>query len=420
MTQTTTTTGTFSTSRRNVLRGAGAVGVISIFGLPAFTGTARASSHAVETLYLSNSLSNGTTDLFTVDLDSTSGDAVLTHVTNVSGNFSNVDAIAATPDGETVVFVDRNSAHVGEYDVSDDVFADLGQVSGLPNLTVLAAYGLDGELYVASNKTNELYTVDTTATPPAATSLGTIVGATVNGADIVFDSQGALFLHSNADDTLYTVDYQTPSGGQIQATAVGADAGSSLTGLAVRDAGQGDLVGSSRADNAIVVLDKSNGLRTASFPMTLGGQPYSYLNGDMTVGVLVDDTCEDCADVDGVKYEFACTETDPVTGECIDWDFVPEDEVNDGITYTPGSFTSKPGESFEPMTVDFATDYCELFVLVKSGQELEVQTFEDIDGSITVETANDGTSAISFVQFFCTLDAATAARDAFPSRGKGR
>ena len=72
------------------------------------------------------------------------------------------------------------------------------------------------------------------------------------------------------------------------------------------------------------------------------------------------------------------------------------------------------------MTVDFATDYCELYVLVKSGQEFEVQSFEDIDGGITVETANDGKYAISFVQFFCTEQAALDARDAFPSKGKGR
>jgi len=408
-----------STSRRNVLRGAGAVGAFSVFGVPAFASTARASSHAVETLYLSNSLGDGTTDLFTVDLDSVPGEAVLTPVTSVSGNFSNVDAIAATPDGETVVFVDRNSAHVGEYDVSADSFTDLGQVAGLPKLTVLAAYGLDGELYVASNATNALYTIDTSVTPPAASVVGTITGATVNGADIVFDSTGTLFLHSNAGDTLYTIDYQNPNNDDIAATVVGTAAGSSLTGLAVRNAGQGDLVGSSRADDAIVVLDKTNGSRTATYDMTLNGSAYEYLNGDMTVGVLVDDTCVDCTDVDGVKYEFECVDWNS-EGECTKMDFVLEDEGDDGITYVPGSFTSKDGETYEPMTVDFATDYCDLYVLVKSGQEFEVKSFEDNEVTITVETANDEKYAISFVQFFCTEQAANEALEAFPSRGKGR
>jgi len=83
-----------------------------------------------------------------------------------------------------------------------------------------------------------------------------------------------MFLHSNSDDTLYIVDYMNPDGsGNIAATSIGTDAGSSLTGLAVRDAGQGHLVGSSRADNTVIVLDKTNGSRTSQSNMTLDGDP---------------------------------------------------------------------------------------------------------------------------------------------------
>ncbi len=139
---------------------------------------------------------------------------------------------------------------------------------------------------------------------------------------------------------------------------------------------------------------------------------------------LISEVCEECLDCsDGgqlAKYEFACVETDPDTGECVSYDFVLEGSGDDAVTYTSGSFTSKAGEMFEPMTASFDTEYCELYALVKSGQEFEVQSFEDLNGGVTVETANDGKFAISFVAFYCTLEAAEAAMESFPSRGRGR
>jgi hypothetical protein len=138
---------------------------------------------------------------------------------------------------------------------------------------------------------------------------------------------------------------------------------------------------------------------------------------------LISEVCDECADcsVDGrlAKYEFACVETDPDTGACLAYDFVPEGATDDGVAYAAGSFTSKAGEAYEPMTVTFDTAYCDLYALVKSGQEFEVQSFEGTDGSVTVETANDDRFAISFVAFYCTEEAADEALASFPSRGRG-
>ena len=402
-------------NRRSVLKSAALAGVIGAFGLPAFTGSVAAGSTVTETLYLSHSVSSeGVTKLYSVDLDGTPGQAVLTLVTSIGAPFQNVDAIAASADGSTVMLVDRNTSHLGEYDVGGDSFTDRGAITGLPNLTVLAAYGLDGNLYVASNSTNKLYTVDDGVTPPVANEVGTITGATVNGADIVVDSTGTMFLHSNADDTLYTVDYQNPDGsGNVAATAVGTDSGSSLTGLAVRAAGTGDLVGSSRADDAIVVLDKTDGSRTATFAMTLNGNPYSYTNGDMATGVIIDETCEECtSDELLAKYEFDCTEE--VDGECVDYDFVLEAGDGDLVSYEAGSFASKSGEAFEPVSATFGTDYCTVFAVVKAGRDLSVQELAAEDGAVTAEAT--GKHAISFVAFYCNEEAAAAAADAFPSK----
>lgn len=415
MTQLTADSG-WGIDRRTILKTAGAVGVAGAFGVPVLSGRAAATSHITETIYLSHSTGNTDTELFTVDLDSVSGEAVLSLLTTVDDPFENVDAIAATPDGQTVMFVDRNTAHLGEYDISADAFTDRGQITGLPSITVLAAFALDGTLYVASNTTNKLYTVDTVSSPPVANEVGTITGATVNGADLVVDSQGTMFMHSNADDTLYTLDYQNPSSGQVQATAVGTDPGASLTGLAVRDAGTGDLVGSSRADDAIVVLDKTDGTRTASYAMTLNGNSYAYQNGDMATGVLIDETCLECTEEDLLaKYEFNCVET--ADGECISWDFTFDGGDDSLVSYTPGSFETKPGETFEPMSATFETEFCTVYALVKAGQEFDVQELDATDGQVTASYIDP--YAISFVAFYCTKEAAEAAAEAFPSNGRG-
>lgn len=403
---------THSIARRDILKTLGVGVAVGTFGLHTMTQTAAATSHDPETLYLSHSTSrsgSNVTVLFTVDLDSMPGDAVLSEVTSIGAPFQNVDAIAATPDGSTVMFVDRNTRHLGEYDVGSDSFTDLGVVSGLPILTVLAAYGLDGKLYTASNSTNKLYTIDYSVSPPVATEVGEITGAPVSGADIVFDSTGTLFLQSNSNDTLYTVDYQNPSGGTIAATSVGQDTGSSLTGMAVRDAGLGDLVGSSRTDDAIIVLDKSTGQRTATFPMKLNGSPYAYTNGDMATGMLIDENCPDCdSDELLAKYEYEYEVDD---GQVIIDTFTPE-EATDHF-----AFVEYGDEMGEPMWVTFDTDYCSVYAVLKSGQEFEVQSYADLDGSVTVDTANDEKYAISFVAFFCTEDAAEAFVDSFPSTG---
>lgn len=385
------------------------MGAVGMFGVPAISGMAAANTTATETIYLTNSRpaeEGQVTDLYTVDLDTTAGVAELglLFTTQEGSNFQRVDAIAGSPDGKTVVFVDRDSSHLGTYDVGTGQFTDEGPVTGLPSLTVLAAYGLDGELYVASNTTNSLYTIDTAASPPVANLVGEITGATVQGADIVFDSTGTLFLHTNVNDSLYTVDYQNPVSGEVAATAIGQDAGSSLTGLAVRDAGQGDLVGSSRADDAIIVLDKSDGQRTATFAMEVSGTPLDYLNGDMATGVLVDERCVPCDLEEPLKYEYVFEEDGDDEDEHPDVDgFVPED-APDAFGYL--SYVSKEDERYEPISVVFENpgDYCldSLVVTVKAGKDLlTVTPTEDEDGNLVVSIEGLTRFAISYIEFAC-------------------
>jgi predicted ribosomally synthesized peptide with SipW-like signal peptide len=247
---------------------------------------------APETLYMTDSGTDPTT-LFSVDLvDDGNGNPLRAELTQLwpdnggDGDFEQTDAIAATPDGEEVYFYDKISGHLGVYDVTADSFSDLGAVSGDPGGVVLAAFSPAGTLWVASQFTDELYTVDVSG--PSVTSQGD-TGISLQGADIAFAADGSLFVWTSesSEEGLYKV--ADPS---TDTTAVPVDSSNvgsmpeSVTGLAIRDAGTGPLVGSERENDEVVVIDKSDGTIGDRYPMTLNGSSYEYDFGDMTVGAL--------------------------------------------------------------------------------------------------------------------------------------
>jgi predicted ribosomally synthesized peptide with SipW-like signal peptide len=247
---------------------------------------------APETLYMTDSGTDPTT-LFSVDLvDDGNGNPLRAELTQLwpdnggDGDFEQTDAIAATPDGEEVYFYDKISGHLGVYDVTADSFSDLGPVSGDPGGVVLAAFSPAGTLWVASQFTDELDTVDVSG--PSVTSQGD-TGISLQGADIAFAADGSLFVWTSesSEEGLYKV--ADPS---TDTTAVPVDSSNvgsmpeSVTGLAIRDAGTGPLVGSERENDEVVVIDKSDGTIGDRYPMTLNGSSYEYDFGDMTVGAL--------------------------------------------------------------------------------------------------------------------------------------
>lgn len=128
---------------------------------------------------------------------------------------------------------------------------------------------------------------------------------------------------------------------------------------------------------------------------------------------LLSEVCPECAvcEADGqlAKYEYVFSDD----GDIVDA-FVL-DGSGSGFSYD--SYVSKNGEMGEPMTATFDTEYCEVYALVKAGQEFSVQLLEAEDGQVTAESV--APYAISFVAFYCTEEAAQAAADAFPSNGKG-
>lgn len=390
------------------------MGVLGTVGVPALSGSAVANSNTVETLYLTDSggdnAGNFLGKLYSVDLDDsvTPPRANLTLLEDFGdGDFGQVDAIAASLDGTTIYLVDKTSRHLGTYDVNSDTFTDLGVISGLPSGVVLASFSPDETLYVLSQDDNKMYTVDVNG--PSATAYVTISGATVQGADIAFDADGTLYLYSSNSEALYTVDYDSSSPNFGQATKVG-DTGDFFTGLAVRDAGNGDLVGSDTDKDAIVVVDKDTGAQGTIYEMYLGGSRYAYGFGDMTVGAL--DVCVPCDLEEALKYEYVFEED----GDDEDYDpdvdgFIPEDGP-DGFGYL--RYDSKEGEDYEPITVYFENpgNYCAdtLTATVKAGpivKEVDI-TEEDgelvvsIDGNSDFENENNGKLyAISYIEFDC-------------------
>ena len=239
-----------------------------------------------EKLYLTDSKTDPTT-LYEVEL--TGGNAELTELwpnSESQDNFNQTDAIAATPNGDEIVFYDKQSGNLGIYNVSGDSFTDEGTVSSDPGGVVLAGYSPSGELWAASQETNELYTVDRSG--PTANSQGN-TGIDLKGADLVFASDGTLYIWTadSANQGLYKVD--DPSN---DTTAVPVDSGNignidaTITGLAIRGAGTGQLVASDRDNDEIVVIDRTDGTITDRYPMTLGGASYEYDFGDMTAGEL--------------------------------------------------------------------------------------------------------------------------------------
>ncbi len=239
-----------------------------------------------EQLYLADSRPEDGTDLFKVDLvdnPDNPDNAELTHLYTLPADkgYNQTDAIACTTDGENIYVIDKRSDNLGRYDVLTGDFTNLGEISDCPGDVVSAAISLDGTLYIESNSEKALYEIENRNLDPEADHVNDV---NVRGiTDIAFDSDGKLYLYSPDHGGLYKMNSATDSNVQH----IG-DPDLYKTGLAVRDAGFGPLVGSDRSANDIVVVDQTDANIINSYQMTLNGNPYKYDYGDMTVGELVD------------------------------------------------------------------------------------------------------------------------------------
>lgn len=176
----------------------------------------------------------------------------------------------------------------------------------------------------------------------------------------------------------------------------------------------------------IIAVGIGGGVDSDYLANRIATEPGDYVQVDNSSQIgtelqeLLTEICNECVECeeDGLlaKYEFDCVEE--IDGECVGYDFVFEKGDPSLVTYEMGDFESKDGETFDPVSATFGTDYCTVYALVKAGQELDVQELFAEDGTVTAEYV--APYAISFVSFYCTEQAAKDAADAFPSNGKGR
>ena len=249
-----------------------------------------------EILYLADSMNkgDGITRIYQVDLESVPNVANLTPIKDIP--LDQVDALAASADGRFLYAIDKDTSMLGSLAVETGVFTLIGPVklSGGANITgiVLAATDPSEDLYVASQDTDEIYIVNKTT--GIATSQGKVSynGTTLNliGADLVFATNGSMYIWTNGDNAgsvvgLYFI--SKPRTLPLTAIYLGDGSGQFFTGLAIRNNGIGDLVGSNRDADTIVEISKANASMTVSYRMYLNGNPYSYTSGDMTAGPII-------------------------------------------------------------------------------------------------------------------------------------
>jgi hypothetical protein len=261
---------------------------------------------AQEQIYLSDTREGGGGDgtrLLKVELDDVGGTAVLTELIDLNTNTYRVlfdrAHIAATPDGARVYLINRDPISggnpLGVYDVATSGFTLLGSIPGLPTCsgkgTVLAAFSPRGDLYLGNECSSALYRIDLTTRTIAEQwpvyRAGTTDLLDLTGGDIAFDADGVLYVWANPDLAANHGVYRVEFGaGSASATALTLYPNQYVTGLAVRAAGEGALVGSSRTQDVILAMDRATGATTGTFAMMLDGAPFDHTFGDMTVGLL--------------------------------------------------------------------------------------------------------------------------------------
>ena len=268
-----------------------------------------------ESLFLSDSAGpvDGVSYLFKVHIDPAMDRANLEPLPNGTLPYNQVDAIAGTPDGSTIYFVDKYSTNIapggdyygtgtlGAYDVASASYHAIGllhDASGaiVPGI-VLAGCSPSGTLYVASQNTDYIYTVDvsTALATPLGRAYNQATGTLIHelGADLAWTADGTTYLWTNtsngagAPSGMYRLALpSTP--GDIEATYIGGMPGDFFTGIAIRGNGLGCLAGSSRDDHIhSQSLSSAQDNPGSPYLMYLGGVRYDYNYGDMSNGPMV-------------------------------------------------------------------------------------------------------------------------------------
>ena len=223
-----------------------------------------------------------------------------------------VDALAATPDGARLYFIDTDffvdvlplvdkNAFLAYYDLATATVVPVGEITevGVPFIGIdQAAFSPDGTFFVTNTYDDTLHIID------PATAEATLVGQPVlqgtdavldiSGSDIAFAADGTLYIWINrtrgeALRGLYTLSLPSENG-IVNATFLGGGDSTDIRpfrGLALRGNGTGDIVGYTQAPT-IRIVSKTDGSTVLDLPMFLdNGDPFpaeAQNAGDMSIG----------------------------------------------------------------------------------------------------------------------------------------
>lgn len=228
-----------------------------------------------EHLYLSEN--NGTDDssLFSVTYDDVNNWFDLTNI----GAFSGYKRchIAVSPDGADIYGINNGpNGELVKYNIASGVTTLVGNTN--INGFVQLAFSPSGTLIAGSGSTNKYYEI--TVDPAfSVTEIGSLIGGPgISGGDIVFDENGNVFMVTNANGGgLYSVDLGAKTATQIWSKP----STDSLTGIAVRYDGSGNLIVSEHNHNQFLVFDESGTLLDTYAMKNPDGTGYSHTAGDL-------------------------------------------------------------------------------------------------------------------------------------------
>jgi len=207
-------------------------------------------------------------------------------------------AMALTPDGNRLYLADSSDfARLGYYDLEFLTQTGTGRWVQTGNITdesgmlvlgsVQAAFSANGDLYIVSGITEQMYLVDPQSA--AATSFGNVLDSAtllpldISGADIAFDADGQLWLWNNPEG-LFSIEIDQITG-QVIAELVGNfSVNDTITGLVFADNGNGNPLASALGSDAIFELDLDSETVIGQFQAS--GDLLDLTAGDMASGVV--------------------------------------------------------------------------------------------------------------------------------------
>ncbi|MFW5905312.1 MAG: hypothetical protein ACOCUO_00520 [archaeon] len=220
--------------------------------------------------------------LYQVDLDDSSGRANLTELVDFADGDDVLERahIGAAPDGQTVYAVSGTQDLLATYDVGAGTVSidsiDEGAFDPALDDIVQVAVDEGGTIFAADGVNDHLFQIDPDV-PEVVDSVE--LDLDVVGADLVFSADGTLYLYTNDTQSLYTIDSSDGSVSEVGTL------GENLTGLAVRDGGTGDFLGSISQGTELVSFEE-NGDEVDRFELRLDGETFDHSYGDLTTGEL--------------------------------------------------------------------------------------------------------------------------------------